>query len=69
MISHSTVSAKMKGFLQFVIGLLFFVATAFLLTYPSWMWAAVKLLQGGVVFALFFIGLGFLLISISEIKG
>jgi hypothetical protein len=33
------------------------------------MWAALKLLQGGVVFALFFIGLGFLLIGVSEIKG
>lgn len=59
----------MKGFVQIVVGLLLFVIVAYILTYSTWLWATLELLQGGIVLLLFLIGLGFLLIGFSEVKG
>lgn len=58
----------MKGLIQIVIGLLLWVATLYLLTVPSWLKAAISLLRGGIVFGLFFVGLGLLLLGYNEMK-
>ena len=58
-----------KGFLQIVIALLLWVMVLYLLTVPNWLKAAVTLLRGGIVFGLFFVGLGLLLLGYSELKG
>lgn len=58
----------MKGFIQIVIGLLLWVATLYLLTVPNWLKAALSLLRGGIVFGLFFVGLGLLLLGMNEAR-
>ncbi|MBS3144681.1 hypothetical protein J4208_03785 [Candidatus Woesearchaeota archaeon] len=58
----------MKGLLQIVIGLLLWVGTLYLLTIPNWLQATLTLLRGGIVFGLFFIGLGVLLLGFNELK-
>lgn len=59
----------MKGLLQIVIALLLWVVTFYLLTVPNWLKATISVLRGGIVFGLFFIGLGLLFLGISELKG
>lgn len=58
----------MKGFVQIVIALLLWVVTLYLLTAPNWLQATLTLVRGGIVFALFFVGLGLLFLGISELK-
>jgi len=57
-----------KGLLQIVIALLLWVVTLYLLTVPIWLKAAVTLLRGGIIFVLFFVGLGLLLLGYNELK-
>ena len=58
----------MKGLVQIVIGLLLWVGTLYLLTLTNWLQAALDLLRGGIIFGLFFIGLGLLLLGINELR-
>ena len=57
-----------KGFLQIVIALLFWVVVLYLLTVPHWLTAALTLLRGGIVFGLFFVGLALLLLGYNELS-
>ena len=59
----------MKGLLQIVAGLLFFVAVAYLLLSGSWLLATIKLIQGGMLLMFFFMGLGLVLLGVSELRG
>ena len=58
----------MKGLLQIVVALLLWVITLYILTVPTWLYATLNLLRGGIVFGLFFIGLAFLLLGYNELK-
>ena len=58
----------MKGLIQVVVGLLLIVAVLYAMTYTSWFWAAVRLVQGGVVILVFLIGIGLILLGASEMK-
>ena len=58
----------LKGFLQVVVALLLWVVTLYLLTVPSWLKAALTLLRGGILFGLFFVGLGLLLLGYNELR-
>lgn len=57
-----------KEALQIIIGLLFLVGMLYLLTYSSWFWATIHLIQGGIIILLFFIGIGLVLLGASELK-
>ena len=57
----------MKGLIQILIGLVFIVVVLFSLTYTSWFWATIRLIQGGLVLLVFFIGLGLILLGASEL--
>ena len=59
----------MKGLLQIVACLLFFVAVAYLLLSGSWLLATIKLIQGGMLLMFFFMGLGLVLLGVSELRG
>jgi|TARA_Y100000310_G_scaffold334233_1_gene413507 hypothetical protein len=59
----------MKGLVQIIIGLIFWVAVLYISTFNNWLLAAWHLLQGGIVWGLFFVGLGLLLLGLSELKG
>ncbi len=58
----------MKALLQILVGLVLIVGVLFLLTYSSWFWATVHLIQGGIVVLLFLIGIGLVLLGASELK-
>ena len=58
----------MKGLLQMIIGLILIVGVLYILTYSSWFWATVRLVQGGIVLLLFLIGIGLVLLGASELK-
>ena len=58
----------MKGLVQLLIGLLFLVSVMWILTSSSWFWATIRLIQGGLVVLLFFIGIGLVLLGTSELK-
>ena len=62
-------SVSMKGLVQIIIGLLFWVGMTYLLLIPSWLSAAYRLLQGGIVWGLLFVGLGLVLLGLSELRG
>lgn len=59
---------SMKVFIQVIVGLLFLIGALYLLTFSSWLWAAIRLIQGGVVVVLFLIGIGLVLLGASELK-
>ena len=58
----------MKGLLQIVVALLLWVITLYILTVPNWMYAALTLLRGGIVFGIFFVGLAFFLLGYNELR-
>ena len=59
---------NIKTVVKIFVGLLLLVAVAYAMTWPSWFWAVVKLLQGGIALLVFFIGLGLVLMGVSEFK-
>ena len=59
----------MKGFIQIIAGLILLVAVLFTLTYSSWFWATIRLIQGSLILLVFFIALGLILLGASDIKG
>lgn len=61
-------TCTMKGLVQIVIALLLWVVTLYLLTVPNWLQATLMLVRGGIVFGLFFVGLGLLFLGISELR-
>ena len=58
----------MKARIEIVVGLLFLVVGVFLLTYKTWLMAFLTIVRGGIVSALFLLGLGIILLGISELK-
>jgi hypothetical protein len=60
---------SMKSLIQIVVGLLLLVGLLYVLTYSSWLWATIRLVQGGLVVMVFFIALGLVLLGASELKG
>ncbi len=58
----------MKALIQMMIGLMLIVGVLYVLTYQSWFWAAVKLVQGGLVLLVLLIGIGLVLLGASELK-
>lgn len=60
---------KTKGAWYLIIGVLLWIIFLYALTYSSWLWATVKLIQGGITLGLFFLGLGLLILGISELRG
>ncbi len=58
----------LKGLLSIIVGLLFWLALVYVLTYPSWLRAFVTLIQGGLVSLIFLIGVGFLLFGVSQMR-
>lgn len=58
----------MKAFVEIILGLLFLIVGIFLLTYKTWFQSFVVLVQGGVVVFVFLLGLGVLLLGLSELK-
>ncbi len=58
----------MKALIEIVVGLLFLVVGVFLLTYKTLLMAFLTIVRGGIVSALFLLGLGIILLGISELK-
>ena len=58
----------MKALMQMIVGLIFIVGVLYILTYSSWFWAAVRLIQGGLVLLVFLVGIGLVLLGASELK-
>ncbi len=58
----------MKAFVEIVIGLIFIVIGILLLTYQSWFKSFVVIVQGGIILVIFLLGLGVLLLGLSELK-
>jgi len=58
----------MKGFMYIIIGLLLIVIAIFALTYSSWLWATIRLIQGGIIIALVLVGFGLIFLGGSELK-
>jgi len=61
-------SYKMKAIIQIIGGLTVIVFVLLLLTYTSWFWATIKLIQGGFIVFLAVIGIVMLLLGISEVR-
>lgn len=59
----------MKALVEIIVGLLFLVLGIFLLTYNAWFQAFVQLLQGGIIIVLLLLGIGILLLGLSDLKG
>ena len=59
---------EMKGVVQIILGLAFLVLVLLALTYPSWLLATIKLIQGGIVLLLALAGVVLLLIGLSDLK-
>ena len=59
---------SMKGLIYLIIGLLLLVVVLYTLTYSSWLWATIRLIQGGLVLLIFFISLGLILLGATELK-
>ncbi len=57
----------MKSWLYIVGGFTLWVLVLFLLTYTSWLWATIEFLQAGIVLVLFCIGLGLLVLGVSDL--
>ena len=58
----------MKGIFQLILGLAFLILVFLTLTHQNWYLATIKLLQGGLVLTIFFIGFVLTLLGITEIK-
>ena len=58
----------MEYWLHIVGGFTLWVLVLLLLTYTSWLWATVHFLQAGIVFSLFLLGLGLLVLGMSELN-
>jgi len=51
-----------------IVGLVLVILGLLLLTYDSWYMALLTIIQGGVVLAIFLIGLGLILLGLMELK-
>jgi len=58
----------MKGLFQIILGLLFLVIMLLALTSESWLWATIKLIQGGIVIGVALIGVVLVLLGITALK-
>ncbi len=58
----------LKGLLSIIVGLLFWLALVYVLSYPAWLRAFVTLIQGGLVSLIFLVGVGFILFGVSQMR-
>jgi|GEM_PF-4927889 hypothetical protein len=58
----------MKALFEILIGLLLLVGVFYVMTFESWFWAAIRLVQGGLVLTVFLIAVGLVLLGASELK-
>lgn len=60
----------MRGLIQGIVGLLFFIAGAYIIAaYNVWLNSFITLIQGGIVAGIFAFGLLFLFLSALELLG
>ncbi len=58
----------MKGIIELIIALLLVVIIVYVLTFSSWLWATIRLIQGGIIILLALIALAVFFLGFSDLK-